>query len=1072
MKRNVFIALLVTVTLIISGCFLFSNQDGSSDDPDDPSNPSGGQIKYTREFLGEWIRMDTGERWYISESSITVNGAAFDRTVTLVKSSAQVITVSEADRADYILFASRIADASFKAQVVMLDENGTGRSISRAAILSGGFKIKPPNNPGQEQVVYPDPETGDVTVEGIIPGDPVEIIPVDDEWKDVNVAVTPWDEQNMGIIPLAKGANHKVSIEFADTGIDTNMLYADGTPQRFIIKLKNIGNADSTGPSYRITWDEEDFILNAGTVQGVLDTIVPGGTREIPLTLGSKPIENGYKNKEVKVTIGYYDTETFSFKYWNDTVSVTYYKTRIPFRIKSRRPVQGVVKVPRGRELYYFKTSGPEGNCTFSMDVPWSSEDYLVGFMGASAETNSETHYSLAINDQPPGNWDSLLFEDMYINEPNNNSETGATVLDMEENSTFMGYLHNGDIDWYRINLGDVAPDPIIVDMEEWEIDDQAGGYWDGRANPGDTINIDVKLKNYSQDSRIITMTGLAAESAYAQYVQNISLPYYPRTLPPGHYGSLTSYTTNPVSGMVPMFDGSSYIDNTFSFKLAPDCPPGTITFSLSFQDNFNIGYLKTIRLNVEVPPINITLDGVEGNLIPGETSVLTVRAKNTGTRDANGVSARLRNPGGIYGGFITSTGGSVMGTLTAGGPSASANLSVSLSPSCPAGVQIPLRVEFANSEGNTWNADFSVYALPPGPANVEAEPLSENSVRVSWDQVAGATEYNVYNDDGALLSVLSGSTQYEHTGLSDGTVYSYRVSALVGGDESAKSAVATARTWERLMFNRQYNVSVSANVPHYYRFNVTNSASYRCTSGVSVPVRYENGDANWFTLNSGTENQTASQSGWAYFRLSAAGSYSFKISTSEAAVSSFIFPSLSTVISGPGLNETEKTVTFKVPFGTNLDGITPSIVAAYGWTQVTGGTQNFSAPVEYIFTNGAVLQAYTVTITPDGQGGVVVNPPPSGSDETILGLPASGFIVSRSGSGGPPSLSVTLSGTGYSSIDWWVDETYKSGEAANNGRTFVVQASAYTIGKHTLTVVVYKDNVPYSNDVDFTVTQ
>jgi hypothetical protein len=1074
MKRNLLIVLAVLVTLLTSGC---PDVSGPGREPG-----ASGNDKYTQEFLGEWIRMDTGERWYISESSITVNGAAFNRTVTLVKSSAQVITVSEADTVDYFLFASRVANGSFSARVVLIDGNETERTaISRAAIPSGGFKITPPKNPGQGIVVYPNPGTGEIIVDGVIPGDPVEISPEDPEWNNVNVGLTPEDGQDMGIIPLTHGVNLKASIRLENSNADMKMLYADGVSHNFIIEIENIGTVNTTGASYElITHDSDndidfdrDFILNSGKTGDVLDTIRPGDKREIRLSLGSKPIEEGRREKKIGIRITSYDTQVLKTKYWDDIVSVNYYKTRIPFRFRSQKPVQGVIKAPGGG-TYYFKTEGWNNNYSYSTEMPWSSEDYIIAFLGASVDTASETRYSLAINDQAPSDWDSLLGDSLFLNEPANDIETTAPVLDLETNKTFMGYLHDGDIDYYRINLGNVPPDLKIIDMEEWAIGEVvSGNYLDGNANPGDTLNLDVKFRNYSQESRTITMTGLAADSAYTSYVEITRVPSLQLTLPSQHYGSLTDYTTSTISTNVQLLANWN-IDRAFQFRLLPECPAGTMTLTLTFNDNAGIGYVKTFALDVVIPPVNIVLDDYDDEVSIGTASSLNIRAKNTGTSNAAGITATLSKPySNNYSDYLyIDTGWVSMGALTAGGQAVNAAFQVSVSSSCPAGVEIPLRVTFTDGGNNTWYADFSVYALPPGPANVEAEPLSENSVRVSWDQVAGATSYKVYNLDGVLITTISGSTtRYDHTGLSEGTVYTYRITAIVGGYESTRSSAA-ARTWEQLMFNRQYSGTVSANVPHYYRFNVTNSASYRCTSGVSVPVRYENGDANWFTLNSGTENQTASQSGWAYFRLSAAGSYSFKISTSEAAVSSFIFPSLSTVISGPGLNETEKTVTFKVPFGTNLDGITPSIVTAYGWTQVTGGTQNFSAPVEYIFTNGAVLQAYTVTITPDGQGGVVVNPPPSGSDETILGLPASGFIVSRSGSGGPPSLSITLVSTAYTSIDWWVDETYKSGEAANNGRTFVVQASAYTIGKHTLTVVVYKDGVPYSNDVDFTVTQ
>jgi hypothetical protein len=97
-----------------------------------------------------------------------------------------------------------------------------------------------------------------------------------------------------------------------------------------------------------------------------------------------------------------------------------------------------------------------------------------------------------------------------------------------------------------------------------------------------------------------------------------------------------------------------------------------------------------------------------------------------------------------------------------------------------------------------------------------------------------------------------------------------------------------------------------------------------------------------------------------------------------------------------------------------------------------------------------------------------VINPP-SASDEVIAGFPTAAFTINKTSSG---ARSITL-GTGYSSIQWWVDDVDKTSLATEEGgKKFIVEASAYSLGKHTLTVIVSKAGVPYSNEVDFTVAQ
>jgi len=501
----------------------------------------------------------------------------------------------------------------------------------------------------------------------------------------------------------------------------------------------------------------------------------------------------------------------------------------------------------------------------------------------------------------------------------------------------------------------------------------------------------------------------------------------------------------------------------------------------MSYLHLNDIDYFK-VNLDPDPLPVYVTLDttggaytvtgdnNADGAANPGETFNLNLKIKNIGINDAYGVTARLIKPSSANSSYLSlyDTNKSI-GTLIAGGTPVNASFQMNVSSSCPAGADIPLQVEFTNNGGDKWVANFNLHVYPPSPVNVQAEALSETSVRVSWSQSAGATGYKVYGSDDVALATINGigNTQYEHTSLNVGTVYSYRVSALAGNEESVKSPLVSARTWEQLIFNKQHSGTVSAGIPHYYRFNITNGANYTFTSSVSASVKYETGDTNWFNLSSGTESQTAGQSGWAYVKIENAGAYTLKIRNPEAAVSAFSVAGFAGTVS-----EANKTIAVNVSFGTSLTSLTPSLTTASGWTCATTGAKNFTNPVEYVFTKGDVTQIYTVTVTPNGEGGITVNPP-SVTDITIGGFPTLPFTISRSGVGGYlTSRSITLTGSGYSTIEWWIGETNKTASATNSGMAFVVQAASCTLGEHTLTVIIYKDGVPYSNEVNFTVVQ
>ncbi|MDR0300934.1 MAG: fibronectin type III domain-containing protein, partial [Treponema sp.] len=507
----------------------------------------------------------------------------------------------------------------------------------------------------------------------------------------------------------------------------------------------------------------------------------------------------------------------------------------------------------------------------------------------------------------------------------------------------------------------------------------------------------------------------------------------------------------------------------------------------MSFLHLNDIDYFL-VNLDPDATPVYIAIDNTDGvytvsgdnngdgGANPGENFTLNLKVRNIGVKDTSGVSARLSkasNSGNSSHLSINYPDNVYLGALSAGGASVNAAFSMNISSACPAGVDIPLQVEFTNNDGDKWQSNFSLHIYPPSPANVQAQALSETKNLVSWNKATGATGYKIYNSIGEVIETVNdGNTlSYEHSGLSAGTVYRYRVSTLAAGDESVKTAEVSARTWERLIFNKQHGGMVSAGIPHYYRFYVTNSTSYRFSSNVSTYVKYESNNDNWFNLLSWDEpTMTASQSGWAYINFENAGDYSLRIMSGESTVGNFVFTNPTST--GTVISEADKTVTVRVPFGTNLTSLTPSVTAASGWTCATSGAKNFTNPVEYVFTKGDATQIYCVTVIPNGDGEIEINPPPI-TDIDIPGFPTTSFSLSRSEAGGIiTSKDITLTGTGYTSIQWWVGEKDKTLSATNGRMTFTVNASEYTLGQHTLTVIVFKEGVPYSSEVDFNVVQ
>lgn len=105
---------------------------------------------------------------------------------------------------------------------------------------------------------------------------------------------------------------------------------------------------------------------------------------------------------------------------------------------------------------------------------------------------------------------------------------------------------------------------------------------------------------------------------------------------------------------------------------------------------------------------------------------------------------------------------------------------------------------------GNASAGSAGTGGVPPNPgfdAMLGTTALGANrSVGVEWNAVPGATSYKVYFAEGAAptqasmsVEVMAPHAAYVHRALTNGTVYQYAVSAIVGGQESALSAPAMA---------------------------------------------------------------------------------------------------------------------------------------------------------------------------------------------------------------------------------------------------------------------------------------
>jgi hypothetical protein len=429
MKKTI---IAVLTALVLVGCDTGGSiidpktvDENETDKPvEKPDTPVPSVEKYAKELWGEWLRMDTGDKWYISDNVVKINNTVSSKTVSLDKQSERVIKVTDGGR-EYYLYASRIANARFTGSIA----GSTGET--RAVVGNVRISIANTGNKSDTSNVITNTE-GVFTAEGIIPGDAYIVTPE----GGAPVTVIPAnDGADVGVVTITGGVNFKTSISPVQASVDMNELYINET-YSLNLEFENVGDEDCPAPSYTIIVPAGVTIT--GNMRGILGTIEPGVKKSVPISVICTAEDNDYEYKKINVTI-----RDGTGKMWEDSVSLRFYKDTIDFNIKAEESISGIVITP-DMKTYSF-TDVTNGTVT----VPRRSMgDYLVVFSGATIDT--ETCYALGVGTEADEDFETFTETSRY--EPNNTE--GETVSLGEQR--IMAFLHSKDIDYYRVSYSDI----------------------------------------------------------------------------------------------------------------------------------------------------------------------------------------------------------------------------------------------------------------------------------------------------------------------------------------------------------------------------------------------------------------------------------------------------------------------------------------------------------------------------------------------------------------------------------------------------------------------------------------
>jgi len=402
--------------------------------------------QYPRELWGEWIRMDTGNTWYIASNYVDTRDNK--NNITMQKQSENVIkvTTGSENNSVFYLYASRTLNGSFNGSISGMDD--VRSAISRAAGSGlGGINITISNLKDKaNEVQTATDNSGNFKAEGIIPGDGYEII-----GEGFSIPVYPNNSgEDIGTVTVTNGVNLITSISPRSTNSDIDMmrLYTE-TEYDLKIMFENVGSADSGAAQYTLTLPDGLEILENGSstsnTVGMLGTIEPGKTREIFIKAKCAEITGEYEYKDIGI-----ETKDARGKTWEDSVSLKFNREYVTFNVVSEGAISGVVIVPNVK-AYYFLTRSVYDNAagnfyTSNIRVPKYRDDYLIVFSGATA--NSESFFSFAVDQDAERDFNRNFIWGKYVD---NTIESKAADVSPDDTVTY--YLAKNDIIYFRVRF-------------------------------------------------------------------------------------------------------------------------------------------------------------------------------------------------------------------------------------------------------------------------------------------------------------------------------------------------------------------------------------------------------------------------------------------------------------------------------------------------------------------------------------------------------------------------------------------------------------------------------------------
>lgn len=562
---------------------------------------------------------------------------------------------------------------------------------------------------------------------------------------DINLHIDHNDEF-MGKLPFVDKNQWAFKASYILEHDDTNCSYGNLYDEYgLVINIENIGKSDFEGGCYKIVSDDTNLLFVSGSVnrrnslhqtcslEGKLEKIETGFFIPLYFKVRYGMIKDTFIDVPIKIILSdKNNVEQF------DYISLRFYKGKIPIFLKSKKIVQNVgtnfttvLLKPDGSGQKFLV----EDNKIKEIFVPYILDNYSLIFTGA--DTSSEIGYTFCFNNENglqklPSTW-SLKETKNY--EPNNNL-LDATFVNSK--NSVLSYLKPDDFDYFSFNLTDINEKFLPARFQSYTVSDpifiDSTNNGDGIVNFGETVALDVKVKNYTQKQLEDVSIEFSSPLNEVCFIEN-KKSY--GDIPAGYWAS--GYAGATKTNNVTMNANQAKTCVLVVPKTIPDRIPITMTFKtsygISWYDNFFVE-VKNADFDVDlvaVEYVDVKKDGTKNNndglVQSGETLFADIKVKNKGKSGVTGVVAKLTSSSdyieiikdeyNLYniasgcfktGNYISKYGkennGSTNQEISMNGEDI---FSFKINEAAPKGVKLPIQIEFSDNIGNSTKKEFYV---------------------------------------------------------------------------------------------------------------------------------------------------------------------------------------------------------------------------------------------------------------------------------------------------------------------------------------------------------------------------